>query len=191
MKERKLFVRRLFFSFFGFLFNLFIFYYYWKKNNIQILSKMGFLFFPSDGNYYYTHTQKIHRLFMMIVLLAVESLLEISPRSEGKFLFIQDESRSTFVLFFRWEKKRKTIGRFFVGFSPLLPCTCRCSPFFHRKGGRTSSSSFFFSLGSFREIEDAERLLRGVSRFHQLPLFSPSSSSVCAKAITIIASKLL
>jgi hypothetical protein len=63
--------------------------------------------------------------------------------------------------------------------------------FFHRKGGRTSSSSFFFSLGSFREIEDAERLLRGVSRFHQLPLFSPSSSSVCAKAITIIASKLL
>lgn len=89
-----------------FLFGFFLKFIYFllllkKNNNIQILSKMGFLFFPSDGNYYYTHTQKIHRLFMMIVLLAVESLLEISPRSEGKFLFIQDESRSTFVLFFR------------------------------------------------------------------------------------------
>ncbi len=128
---------------FGFC-NLF-FYYYWKKNNIQILSKMGFLFFPSDGNYYYTHTQKIHRLFMMIVLLAVESLLEISPRSEGKFLFIQDESRSTFV-FFRWEKKRKTIGRFFCWIQPFIAVYLSLFPFFSTEKAAEHHQVVFFPL---------------------------------------------
>ena len=168
MKERKLFIRSLFiFSFPSF--------FYWK---IMFSDLIKMIFFFKLG----------HKRFIDFLWWSC-SLSYLAPYQDewgmekkwkkvfiSAFYLFKKMSHVPHFFLFRWEKKKKRSKRLvvFVGFSsPLLPCTCRCSPFFcvctFEKAAEHHQVVFSFFLSSsfsFREIEDAERLFKGgVSSF--------------------------